>query len=172
MFALTLNSQNLPYPDPIHPIVVHFIIAMVFLSFICDILSHFTYNTHLFEVAFWNILVAAMATFVAIVFGQCEAGLAQVYSVVQSTLNFHTLIGWSLGAIIAAITASRFVIRDHLRRAERHRNPLKLPPGYLGIATFLICLVFLQVYLGSKLFWVYGLHVEAVVKAMKQGVSP
>jgi uncharacterized membrane protein len=102
---------------------------MAFFSFICDILGHFTYNTHLFEVAFWNILVAAMATFVAIVSGQFEAGLAQVYSVVQSTLNFHTLIGWSLGAIIAAITAWRFVIRDHLRRAERHHNPLKLPPG-------------------------------------------
>lgn len=73
-------------------------------------------------------------------------------------------MGWSLGAIVAAITAWRFVIRDH--------NPLKVPPAYLGVATFLICLVFLQVYLGSKLFWVYGLHVEPVVEAMKQGVSP
>lgn len=30
MPALSLNSENLPYPDPLHPIIVHFVIAMVF----------------------------------------------------------------------------------------------------------------------------------------------
>ncbi|ALF52932.1 membrane protein [Nostoc piscinale CENA21] len=164
MFSLPLNSENLPYPDPIHPIVVHFVIAMVLFSFICDVLGYFTHNIRLFEVAFWNMFVAAIAIFVAIIFGQFEAGLAQVYPAVESTLNFHTVMGWSLGAIVAIITAWRFAIRD--------RNPLKVPPAYLGAATFLICLVFLQVYLGSKLFWVYGLHVEPVVEAMKHGVSP
>ncbi|BAY21364.1 hypothetical protein NIES2100_11160 [Calothrix sp. NIES-2100] len=164
MPALPLNSQNLPYPDPLHPIIVHFVIAMVFFSFVCDVVGYFSRNARLFEVSFWNMLVAAIAIFAAIIFGQFEAGLAQVYPAVQPTLNFHTIMGWSLGAIVAAITGWRFVIR--------HRNPLKIPPAYLGIATFLICLVFLQVYLGSKLFWVYGLHVEPVVEAMKQGVSP
>ncbi|MDZ8053411.1 MAG: DUF2231 domain-containing protein [Aulosira sp. ZfuVER01] len=164
MPALALNSQNLPYPDPLHPIIVHFVIAMVFFSFVCDVVGYFTRNTRLFEVGFWNMFVAAIAIFVAIILGQFEAGLAQTYPAAQPTLNFHTVMGWSLGAIVAAITAWRFVIRD--------RNPLKVPPAYLGVATFLICLVFLQVYLGSKLFWVYGFHVEPVVQAMKQGVSP
>ncbi len=126
--------------------------------------GYFTRSPRLFEVGFWNMFVAAIAIFVAIILGQFEAGLAQLYPAVQPTLNFHTVMGWSLGAIIAAITAWRFVIRD--------RNPLKVPPAYLGVATFLICLVLLQVYLGTKLFWVYGLHVEPVVQAMKQRVSP
>ncbi len=30
MLALLLNDQGLPYPDPLHPIIVHFVIAMVF----------------------------------------------------------------------------------------------------------------------------------------------
>jgi uncharacterized membrane protein len=164
MFALPLNSQNLPYPDPIHPIIVHFVIAMVFFSFFCDVMGYFTRNVRLLEVGFWNMFVGAIAIFFAIIFGQFEAGLAQVYPAVQSTLNFHTVLGWSLGAIMAVITAWRFVIRNS--------HPLKLPPAYLGVATFLICLVFMQVYLGSKLFWVYGLHVEPVVKAIKQGILP
>ncbi|MBD2502394.1 DUF2231 domain-containing protein [Anabaena azotica] len=164
MFSLPLNNQNLPYPDPIHPIVVHFVIAMVLFSFVCDVLGYFTGNVRLFEVSFWNIFVAAIAIFVAIIFGQFEAGLAQVYPAVQPTLNFHTIMGWSLGAIVAMITAWRFVIRN--------RNPRKVPPAYLGAATFLVCLVLLQVYLGSKLFWVYGLHVEPVVEAMQQRISP
>ncbi|MBD2169619.1 DUF2231 domain-containing protein [Calothrix membranacea FACHB-236] len=164
MLDIALNSQNLPYPDPLHPIVVHFVIAMVFFSFFCDVVGYFTRNTRLLEVGFWNMFVAAIAIFVAVIFGQLEAGLAQVYPAVQSTLNFHTVMGWSLAALVAAITGWRLIIRN--------QNPLKVPPAYLGVATFLVCLVFLQVYLGSKLFWVYGLHVEPVVQAMQQGVSP
>jgi uncharacterized membrane protein len=164
MLALQLNSENLPYPDPIHPIIVHFVVAMVLFSFFCDVVGYFTHNVRLLEVGFWNMFVAAIAIFVAIIFGQLEAGLANIYPAVQLTLNFHTVMGWSLGAIVAAITAWRFVLRD--------RHPRKLPPAYLGVATFLVCLVLLQVYLGSKLFWVYGLHVEPVVEAMRQGISP
>lgn len=164
MSALPLNSQNLPYPDPLHPIIVHFVIAMVLFSFVCDVLGYFTRNVRLFEVSFWNMFVAAIAIFIAIIFGQFEAGLAQAQKAAQSTLNYHTVLGWSLGAIVAAIAAWRFVIRNH--------SPRKVPPAYLGAATLLVCLVFLQVYLGSKLFWVYGLHVEPVVQALKQGVSP
>jgi len=158
---MPLNSQNLPYPDPLHPIVVHFVIAMVFFSFFCDVVGYFRRDRRLFEVGFWNIFVAAIAIFVAVIFGQFEAGLAQVYEAVQPVLNWHTIIGWSLSAIVVAITAWRFVIRS--------RNPQKIPPLYLGVATFLICLVSLQVYLGSKLVWVYGLHVQPVVEAMQQG---
>ena len=161
---LSLNNKDLPYPDPLHPNIVHYVIPMVIFSIICDVLGYFSRNVRLFEVSFWNMFVASAAIFVAVIFGQFEAGLANIYQAVQPTLNYHTILGWSLAAIVVAIAAWRFVIRN--------RNPRKVPPAYLGAATFLVCLVFLQVYLGSKLFWVYGLHVEPVVQAMKQGVSP
>jgi uncharacterized membrane protein len=159
---LSLNSQALPYPDPIHPIVVHFIIAMVLFSFCCDVIGYFTRNARFFEVSFWNLLVAAVSIFVAILFGQFEAGLANSYAASQSTLNLHTITGWSLSVILVAIVAWRFVIRN--------RNPLRIPPAYLGIATVLSLLVCFQTYLGTQLVWVYGLHVEPVVEAAKQGI--
>jgi hypothetical protein len=37
-----LNDHNLPYPDTIHPIVVHFVIAMVLFSVVCDAIGYFT----------------------------------------------------------------------------------------------------------------------------------
>lgn len=164
MLILALNSKNLPYPDPIHPIIVHFIIAMVFFSFCCDLVGYFGRKHHLFEVSFWNLLVAAIAIFIAVIFGELEAGLAQPLAIAKPTLDWHTITGWSLSAIIVAITAWRFVLRN--------RDPIAIPPAYLGVATFLICLVSWQVYLGSRLVWVYGLHVEPVVEAMKQGIGP
>ena len=162
MLALSLNHANLPYSDPIHPIIVHFVIAMVFFAFFCDVVGHFTRNYHLFEVSFWNMFVASAAIFLAVIFGQFEAGLAQPYEAVQPVLNQHTITGWSLAAIVVAITGWRFVIRNH--------NPLKVPSTYLGLAAFLSCLVLFQIYLGTELVWVYGLHVEPIVEATKQGV--
>lgn len=161
MPTLPLNSQNLPYPDPIHPIVVHFVIAMVFFSFLCDVVGYFTRRDRLHEVSFWNLVVASVAIFVAILFGQFEAGVAQPYAVVKPTLNLHTIMGWSLSAILVAITVWRFILRN--------RDPINIPPLYLGVATVLVCIVSFQMMLGTRLVWVYGLHVEPVVEAARQG---
>lgn len=162
MPALPLNNENLPYPDPLHPIIVHFVIAMVFFSFFCDVVGYLTRNHRLFEVSFWNMFVASVSIFLAVIVGQFEAGLAQPYQAAKSILDLHTITGWSLSAIVVAITGWRFVIRN--------RDPLKVPPTYLGVAMFLSCLVFFQMYLGSQLVWVYGLHVEPVVEATKKGI--
>ena len=162
MPTLPLNHQNLPYPDPMHPIVVHFIIAMVFFSFFCDVIGYFTRNHRLYEVSFWNLVVASVSIFIAILLGQFEAGLAQPYAAVKQTLSLHTVIGWSLSAILVGVTAWRFVMRA--------RNPIKVSPVYLGAATVLVCIVFFQTILGTRLVWVYGLHVEPVVEAARQGV--
>ena len=157
-----LNEHNLPYPDTMHPIVVHFVIAMVLFAFLCDTIGYFTKNSRLFEVSWWNMCLATISIFVAIIFGQIEAGLALPYDAVQPVLNVHTLIGWSLSGIIAAITGWRYVIRS--------RNSNSIPISYLGIGLILTIIVCVQVYLGDQLVWVYGLHTSPVVEAAKEGV--
>lgn len=158
---LSLNSSALPYPDPLHPIIVHFVIAMVIMAFCCDVIGYFTHNQRMFEVSFWNMIVASVAVFVAIIFGQFDAGLAPTYPAVVLVLIRHEALGWSLSAIIVAITAWRFTLRD--------RSLLKLPPVYLGAASFLVLLVFLQIYMGTQLVWEYGVHVKPVVQAIELG---
>ena len=157
-----LNEHNLPYPDTIHPIVVHFVIGMVLFAFLCDIIGYFTRNSRLYEVSWWNMFFATISIFIAIIFGQFEAGLAQPYKAVEPILNLHTLIGWSLSGIIAAITAWRYVIRSN--------NAEKLPMPYLGLGLLLVGIVCFQVYLGDELVWVYGLHTVPVVEAIKEGI--
>ena len=157
-----LNEHNLPYPDTIHPIVVHFVIAMVLFAVVCDGIAYFTRNPKLQEVGWWNMVFATVSIFIAIIFGQVEAGLATPYAAAAGDLNLHTLIGWSLSAILAIITGWRYVIRLQKRES--------LPPAYLGMNIFLTAIVLFQVYLGDKLVWVYGLHTEAVVEAGRQGL--
>lgn len=161
-FLPSLNDHNLPYPDTIHPIVVHFVIAMVLFAFVCDVVGYLTHNYRLYEVSWWNMFFATISIFIAIIFGQIEAGLALAYQAVEPVLNIHTIIGWSLSGILAAITSWRYVLRS--------RNPQTLPIPYLGIELLLMTLVCFQVYLGDELVWVYGLHTVPVVEAVKEGV--
>ncbi|NER06493.1 MAG: DUF2231 domain-containing protein, partial [Okeania sp. SIO3C4] len=110
----------------------------------------------------WNMFFATISIFIAIIFGQLEAGLAQPYEAVEPVLNLHTLIGWSLSGIIAALTGWRYVIRS--------RTPEKLPMPYMGLGVVLVAIVCFQVYLGDELVWVYGLHTVPVVEAVKEGI--
>ncbi len=56
-FLPPLNDHNLLYPDTIHPIVVHFVIAMVLFAFLYDIIGYFTRNIRLFEMSWWNLFL-------------------------------------------------------------------------------------------------------------------
>ena len=157
-----LNDKNLPWLDVIHPIVVHFVIAMALISVVFDLIGVVTGKKNLFEVSFWNLIVATVAIFVAIIFGQVEAGLANPYGASRDILNIHSTIGWSLAGVLALLTGWRYVARQ--------KDPANLPRGFLALDVVLAGLVITQVYLGDKLVWVYGLHTVPVVEAIRQGV--
>ena len=135
---------------------------MALITVVFDVIGVVTGKKNLFEVSFWNLLVATVAIFVAIIFGQIEAGLANPYGASRDILNFHSTIGWSLAGVLALLTGWRYVARQ--------KDPTVLPKGFLALDLVLAGLVFVQVYLGDKLVWVYGLHTVPVVEAIRQGV--
>ena len=157
-----LNDKNLPWLDVIHPIVVHFVIAMALITVVFDVIGVISGKKNLFEVSFWNLIVATVAIFLAIIFGQVEAGLANPYGASRDILNIHSTIGWSLAGVLALLTGWRYVARQ--------KDPANLPRGFLALDVVLAGLVITQVYLGDKLVWVYGLHTVPVVEAIRQGV--
>ena len=157
-----LNEHNLPWMDTIHPIVVHFVIAMAVISVIFDLIGVVTRRPNLFEVSFWNLLFATTAIFVAIIFGQVEAGLADPYGASRSILNLHSTLGWSLSGVLSLLTGWRSVLRN--------RAPQTLPLPFLAADVVLALLVAVQVTLGNQLIWVYGLHTVPVVVAGRAGL--
>jgi uncharacterized membrane protein len=157
-----LNDHNLPWMDTIHPIVVHFVIAMGLISFVFDLIGVLFRRSALFEVSFWNLLFATAAIFVAIIFGQVEAGLANPYGASREILNLHSTIGWSLAGVLSLMSGWRYVIRS--------RDPQQIPLAFLGAGALLSALIVVQVTLGNELIWVYGLHTVPVVQAMREGL--
>ncbi|MEB3301274.1 MAG: DUF2231 domain-containing protein [Cyanobacteriota bacterium] len=157
-----LNDHNLPWMDTIHPIVVHFVIAMAVISVLFDVAGVVLRKPNLFEVSFWNLLVATVAIFVAIIFGQVEAGLAQPYGGASEILNLHSTLGWSLAGVLAVLSGWRYVVRG--------RDPRQLPLPFLAAGGVLLVLVTIQVALGNQLIWTYGLHTVPVVEATREGL--
>lgn len=157
-----LNDHNLPWMDTIHPIVVHFVISMALITVLFDFIGMITGRKALFEVGWWNLLFATGAIFVAIIFGQVEAGLANPYGAARDILNIHSTIGWSLAGVLSLLTGWRYVVRS--------RDPQSLPVAFLGADALLAGLVVVQVFLGDKLIWIYGLHTVKVVEAMREGL--
>tara|TARA_Y100001970_G_C14256197_1_gene875586 strand:+ start:2074 stop:2604 length:531 start_codon:yes stop_codon:yes gene_type:complete len=157
-----LNEKNLPWIDVIHPIVVHFVIAMALGAVVFDLIGIVFKKPNLFEVSFLNLIVATIAIFIAIVFGQIEAGLSNPYGVSRDILNYHSTIGWSLAGVLSVITGWRYV--------SRQTNPQILSKGFIFIDIFLAALVCTQVYLGDMLVWIYGLHTVPVVQAVREGL--
>jgi len=157
-----LYHNNLPLMDTIHPIVVHFLITMALIAFVFDLVGVLLRKPALYEVSFWNLLFATGAIFVAIIFGQVEAGLASPYGAARNILDIHTTIGWSLAGILSLLTGWRYVLRN--------RDPETLPLPFLGAGGLVSALVLVQVVLGDKLIWTYGLHTVKVVAAMREGL--
>ncbi|MEO1002536.1 MAG: DUF2231 domain-containing protein [Cyanobacteria bacterium J06638_7] len=157
-----LNDHNLPWMDTIHPIVVHFVIAMGLFSFVFDLIGVIFRRSALYEVSFWNLLFATAAIFVAIIFGQVEAGLANPYGASREILNLHSTIGWSLAGVLSLMSGWRYVIRS--------RDPQQIPLAFLGAGALLSVLIVVQVTLGNELIWVYGLHTVPVVEALREGL--
>tara|TARA_B100000965_G_scaffold170241_1_gene142011 strand:- start:2484 stop:3014 length:531 start_codon:yes stop_codon:yes gene_type:complete len=157
-----LNEKNLPWIDVIHPIVVHFVIAMALGAVFFDLVGIIFKKPNLFEVSFLNLIVATIAIFIAIVFGQIEAGLSNPYGVSRDILNYHSTIGWSLAGVLSVITGWRYV--------SRQTNPQILSKGFIFVDIFLAGLVCTQVYLGDMLVWIYGLHTVPVVQAVREGL--
>lgn len=148
--------------DTLHPIVVHFVIAMGLITFVFDLIGSAFKKPALYEVSFWNLLFATVAIFVAIIFGQVEAGLADPYGASSEILNLHSTIGWSLAGILSLLSAWRYVIRN--------KDPQQLPLSFLAAGAGLSALIVVQVMLGNQLIWVYGLHTVKVVAAMREGL--
>ena len=156
-----LNYQNLPYADPIHAIIVHFVIAMIIFSLIFELAGWITKRQSLLNAAWWNLVVSAVMIFFAIFFGQLEAGLAQPSQAAQPVLDRHMAVGWLLLLLLPNLALWQGI--------SRYRESTQVSWLQLGAKFILVAIVCYQVILGTKIIWVHGLHVQPIVEATRLG---
>ncbi|MEQ1562781.1 MAG: DUF2231 domain-containing protein [Nitrospiraceae bacterium] len=140
---------------PIHPIVVHFPIALLCASVAFDALSLRWPAGGLRETSLYTLLAGVMAAGVAVVTGGMEEDLAKRAGAPESVLELHE----SLGQVTLVI----FVVLLGLRLAMQLGWLKEIRALSLGLGAIGIVILSLAGYWGGDLVYTYGIGVKAVM---------
>ncbi|MBF2001837.1 MAG: DUF2231 domain-containing protein [Synechococcales cyanobacterium M58_A2018_015] len=184
-----LGANNLPYPIPIHPNLVHLTLGLFIVAIAFDIVGAlfplekplFKYlaipatRSSFFDVGWYNLLASAIVTFFTVASGFYEIMLAQPFEEVRSawglgamsTMLWHGVGGVLLLLLIVLMT----VWRGFQRYVWRKDMARQVQWSYLAVGLVIFALMFFQGTLGAHLGGEFGVHVTAD-QLLKVGEDP
>ena len=140
---------------PIHPIVVHFPIALLCASVVFDALALRWPTGGLRETSLYTLLAGVMAAGVAVVTGGMEEDLAKRAGAPESVLELHESLGQATLVIFVVLLGLRLAMQLGWLKEIR---ALSLGLGAIGIV-----ILSLAGYWGGDLVYTYGIGVKAVM---------
>jgi len=177
---LSLGTNRLPYPIPIHPNLVHLTLGLFIIAIAFDIVGVlypfekplFKYlsipatPSNFFDVGWYNMLAAAIVTFFTVAAGFYEMLLADPITDVKSawglqsteTMLWHGVGGVSLLLFIVGMT----VWRGFQRYVWRRENSRQVQWSYLLVGLGIMFLLYLHGTLGAQLAAEFGVHNTAI----------
>ena len=140
---------------PIHPIVVHFPIALLCASVAFDALASRWPTGGLREASLYTLLAGVMAAGLAVVTGGMEEDLAKRAGAPESVLELHESLGQVTLVIFVALLGLRLAMQWGWLKEIR---ALTLGLGAIGIV-----ILALTGYWGGELVYTYGIGVKAIM---------
>lgn len=187
--GLEIGVNRLPYEIPIHPNLVHFTLGLFIIAIIFDLagmlfaLERPIFNflalpalrSGFFDVGWYNLLAAAIVTFLTVAAGFFELILANPPTNIKSdwglgagpTMLLHGLGGVLLLAIIVAMTVWRGFQRYHSRKDAT----TQVRWIYLIAGIFILGILYLHGTLGAQLGENFGVH-NTAAQLLRQGENP
>lgn len=132
-----------------HTVIVHFAVALLVTSILCDLLAALAEDSELSAVAYWTLLFGSVSAALAVLSGYSAADVAQPTGEAQRIVNWHRNAG--LAVLGGALPLAGWRIRVG-RRAPSH-------PLYWLIAGFVILAVFVTSYFGGTAVYRHGVGV-------------
>ncbi len=146
--ALSLFKMN----APMHPIFVHFTIALTASSLAFDALGFFLGVASLTATGGWTLVSAAVMTLMTISTGLTSSTRAPVEEgEARSFLRAHMALGLIFYGVLLAIT---------LWRLSLWQQGLNVSWLYLAAMAVVLLVMTMQGYLGGELVYRYGVEVE------------
>lgn len=137
----------------LHPTVVHFSIGLLFAGVLFDVLALLRDNETLMWAGYWNTIVGAGATIVALLTGiYASSQLGESTDLGRALLPFHELTAWVGTAFAVGLAGVRLAMKGPLRK--------RLRTLYLAAAFLTATLIFASGALGGGLVYAYGLGVS------------
>lgn len=145
---------------PMHPIFVHFTIALTSASLIFDALGFFFNKPSLTAAGGWTLVGSAVMTLVTISTGLTSSTRAPIEEgEARSFLRAHMALGLIFYGLLIAITFWRVSLWQNGQGASWL---------YLAVLTFVALVMTIQGYLGGELVYRYGVEVEQAYRELPE----
>ena len=152
------DSTSVVDPTLIHPMLVHFAVALLIVAVLLDLIGKITAKESLHAAAFINLVFAAVFAIGTIAAGMLAEVRLLISHDVHGVLDTHKLLGFSAGGGILILLAWRLARRG----AFPARSPGLL---YLTMGLVVAGLIGGAGYFGSELVYVNGVAVQAIDRA-------
>jgi uncharacterized membrane protein len=174
-----LGANGLPYIVPIHPALVHLTLGLFIAAIAFDLVAALfplekpifkflavpATRSALFDVGWYNLLGAAVITFITVAAGFFEISLAVPLADVKSAWGLEALSTMILhgvgGVTILALIVGMTVWRGFQRFRWRKDLGRQVQWSYLVVGLGIFGLMFVQGTLGAHLGGEFGIHVTA-----------
>ena len=133
----------------LHPIVVHFAVALLLVAPACDALGMLLHREALLHAGRWNTLLGAGAAVLAVLTGLGAESVVDQGGAGLPLLQLHRALGFLLAAIWVPVAAWRGSV-------SRVALPLRLRTVYLTLSFVGAAVVLVQAGLGSTLVYRHG----------------
>ena len=137
---------------PVHPMLVHFPIALLALSVTTDLIAFFSHSASLRNAGWWALVGAAVGAVVTVPAGLFDMRRADLDEEVHVRVHRHMKVGFALLAAILGLTFWRW--RTYVRPG------LPVTATYLDVALLTLALAAFQGWLGGELVFSDGVSVR------------
>jgi uncharacterized membrane protein len=148
---------------PMHPIFVHFTIALTASSLVFDALGFFLSRASLTAAGGWTLLGSALMTLVTLSTGLTSSMRAPVEEgEARSFLRAHMALGLTFYGLLLAITLWRLFL---------WQDGAGVSWVYLAALAIVSLVMMVQGYLGGELVYRYGVEVEQAYRELPESRS-
>lgn len=147
--------------SPLHPVFVHFTIALTASSLVFDLLGWLLGIESLNYSGFWTLMGAALATVATILSGAYSATKAPLEeSEARSFLRLHMVLGFMFYGLLVCLAVWRFSF---------WQSGGVISLWYLAALVGVALMMAVQGYLGGELVYRYGIEVKDTYRKLPTG---
>jgi len=141
---------------PIHPMVVHFPIALLITSVVFDFLATRWRHKSFQDAGFYTLVAGLLGAAVAVLTGAMAEEVVEDKGIPESVLEIHEALGYAAFLFFIGLLALRLLMRWKLIR--------EIPALYLAMGVAGIMILSAAGYFGGSLVYDFGAGVSMPVK--------
>ncbi|MDP4266688.1 MAG: DUF2231 domain-containing protein [Bacteroidota bacterium] len=140
----------------IHPMFIHFPIALIILAGILAIIDFSYQKKDLKEIILWNLITGSIGALIAVLTGIIDSNAINQSEAMHSIMEIHEKLGYSV-LIISIILSVWFLWR---RKIMQRKENLYFVLSLSGIMTIIV----MTGYVGGKTVYNYGAGVKQSIE--------